>query len=117
MNMHPVFELMTDIEMITPSIDTYREKLHKLQRLEHNETFVLDVEDEFAKAAVLKFLFGNLYINFLYMWEPTQKLILSHLENNPVAWSVFEYQLNEAVMNDMDSVKLMEDLNVNFECK
>lgn len=116
MNIHPVFDQMANIEMISSSVETYREKLYQLQKLEYNENFMHYVQDEFIEEAVLKFLFGNLYINFKYLWEPTQKLILSHLENCKNAYSVYEYQLNEAVVNDINSIKLMEEMIINFEC-
>lgn len=115
MNIHPVFNQMANIEMILPSIETYREKLYQLQKLECNENFVHYVQDEFVEEAVLKFLFGNLYINFQLLWETTQKLILSHLENSKNACSVYEYQLNEAVVNDINSMKLVEEMIINFE--
>ncbi len=112
--MHPIFEHILKIESIIPSIETDREKLQLQQKLEFGETFLLDVPDEVIRAGVLKFLFANLYINYQVLWEPTQNVILSHLENGKDVWPVVEYLLKEAVENDINSVKVMENLAVDF---
>lgn len=117
MNLHPIFEQIAEIELIYPSIETYRDKLQHLQKFEYNELFATEVTNKLAKLAVLKFLFGNLYINFLYMWEPTQKLIKSHLESDPESWKVFAEHLDRASVNDLNADKLMEDMEVHFDSK
>lgn len=113
-----VFALLLRIESITPSIETYREKLQLLQKLECNEQFLEENRgNELAQMATLKFLFGNLYINFRYLWEPIQKLIVSHLGSGTSAWSILEYQLREAIQCDVNCARLMENLSVDFEGK
>lgn len=100
---------MLNVESIIPSIENYREKLNLLQKLEYS--------DELASCsvAIVKFLFGNLYINFQYLWEPTQKLIRSHLENNQSIWPTMQDQLEYSVTNILDNVKIMQNFSVNFE--
>ncbi|CAK9187540.1 unnamed protein product, partial [Ilex paraguariensis] len=109
MESNEVFQTMLNVEMIIPSIGNYREKLNLLQQLEYS--------DELASCsvAVMKFLFGNLFINFQYLWEPTQKLIKSHLENNQSIWPTVQDELEDSVVNILDKLKMMQDFSVNFE--
>lgn len=109
MESNEVFQTMLKVEMIIPSIGNYREKLNLLQQLEYS--------DELASCsvAVMKFLFGNLFINFQYLWEPTQKLIKSHLENNQSIWPAVQDELEDSVVNILDKLKMMQDFSVNFE--
>lgn len=115
MNINPIFDQISEIETIFPSIETYRDKLQRLQKFECNELFV-SVTDKYVRLAALKFLFGNMYINFLYMWEPTQKLIQSHLENDPKAWTVFIEEMKKISTNDLNFDRVMEDMQAQFKC-
>lgn len=115
--MHPIFEQISEIESITPTIESYREKLQRLQKFEFSELFVSKVEDKLCRLAVRKFLLGNLYINFLYLWEPVQKLILSHLECDKEAWSTVRDHLQMATEQDRNSGTIMEDVDVRFKSR
>lgn len=115
MKTHEIFETMLNVESIIPSVENYREKLNLLQNLQYNEELASSNGEDFVEIAIVKFLFGNLYINFQYLWEPTQNLIRSYLENSQSIWPTMEHQLNEAVTNTLDSVKMMENFSVNFE--
>ena len=63
-----VFGVMHEAEVLEASVSGYRERMAAVERLKN-------VEDGGHEEAVLRFLFGNLFVNFSLLWKPTIALI------------------------------------------
>lgn len=93
-----LFKLLESVETVPISLNEYRERLLRVQHLECNDTFqdkYKTVED--ASEIAVKFLLGNLHINFRPMWDPVAKLIVSHAKSSKTFWPVFEKELQHSV--------------------
>ena len=64
----PVFGLMHTAEAAEASVSGYRERMAAVERLKNAEF------GEHGEA-VLRFFFGNLFVNFSLLWKPTVTLI------------------------------------------
>jgi len=76
-----LFEICRQAEMIEPTIQTYRDKLVHLRKLdvmlEKNQLPVGPYE-----LVPLRYLLGNLSINFTLLWEPVKELVKSYAEGS-----------------------------------
>lgn len=96
-----LFKLLESVEIVPASLNEYRARLLRIQHLDCNDTFkdaFKNVED--ASDIAVKFLLGNLHINFRPMWDPIVKLIVSHAKSSKTFWSVYEEQLKLCVKHD-----------------
>ena len=72
-----IFSLMSSAESTPVSVQTYRERLVDLRRLDFayvRRHLPVDLPSA-AVAAPLRFLCGNLLINFKLLWDPVKELI------------------------------------------
>ena len=63
-----LFGLMRDAEAVEASVSGYRDRMAAVERLKNAEF------GEHGEA-VLRFFFGNLFVNFSLLWKPTVALI------------------------------------------
>lgn len=104
-----LFKLLESVEVVPVSLNEYRARLLRIQHLDNNDTFsntYKTVED--ASEIAVKFLLGNLHINFRPIWDPVVKLIVSHAKTPKAFWPVFEKQLELSVKQDNYVIKPAE---------
>jgi len=104
-----LFKLLESVEMVPVSLNEYRSRLLRIQHLDNNDTFLntyKTVED--ASEIAVKFLLGNLHINFRPIWDPVVKLIVSHAKASKKFWPVYEKQLELSVKHDNYVIKPAE---------
>jgi len=95
---HNLFKLIESVEIVPASLNEYRARLLRIQHLDLNDTFqntYKNVED--ASEIAVKFLLGNLHLNFQPMWDPIVKLIVSHSKSSKTFWPVYEKELEHSV--------------------
>lgn len=93
-----LFKLLESVEVVPASLNEYRARLLRIQHLDHNDTFqntYKTVED--ASDIAVKFLLGNLHINFRPVWDPIIKLIVSHAKSSKTFWPVYNNHLEMSV--------------------
>ncbi|XP_050524775.1 small subunit processome component 20 homolog [Daktulosphaira vitifoliae] len=89
-----LFKLLESIEKVPASLNEYRERLLRIQHLDNNETFKNKYSTvDNATQIVVKFLLGNLHLNFKPVWDPVSKLIVSHSKTSKTFWPVYEEHL------------------------
>lgn len=96
-----LFTLLETVENVPATLNEYRARLLHIQHLDNNDTFqnlYKSVED--ASDIAVKFLLGNLHINFRPMWDPVVKLIVSHAKSSKKFWPVYEKQLELCVKSN-----------------
>ncbi|XP_063970096.1 small subunit processome component 20 homolog [Lytechinus pictus] len=99
-----VFRLCLEAEEAPVTVDTYREKLKCLGQLQYNSV-KNNIPIGFEKVP-LKFLLGQLYINFQLLWEPVADLIKSHAYGMEKVsfWSVFTEALHSTAELNEDNL-------------
>lgn len=106
MERNSLFKLLESVEIVPVSLNEYRARLLRIQHLDNNDTFLntyKTVED--ASEIAVKFLLGNLHINFRPIWDPVVKLIVSHAKASKKFWPIFEKQLELSVKHDNYVIK------------
>lgn len=109
-----LFKLLESVEIVPASLNEYRARLLRIQHLDYNETFkekYNTIED--ASDIAVKFLLGNLHINFRPMWDPIVKLIVSHARSSKTFWLVYEKQLGLCIKHDnyvINAAELKEEI-------
>jgi len=109
MERNSLFKLLESVEIVPVSLNEYRARLLRIQHLDNNDTFLntyKTVED--ASEIAVKFLLGNLHINFRPIWDPVVKLIVSHAKASKTFWPVYEKQLELSVKHDNYVIKPAE---------
>lgn len=104
-----LFKLLESVEMVPASLNEYRARLLRIQHLDNNDTFqnsYKSVED--ASEIAVKFLLGNLHLNFRPIWDPVAKLIVSHAKASKTFWPVFNKHLELSVKHDNYIIKPAE---------
>lgn len=104
-----LFKLLESVEIVPASLNEYRGRLLRIQHLDNNETFknaYKTVED--ASEIAVKFLLGNLHINFRPIWDPVVKLVVSHAKSSKTFWPVYEKQLELCVKHNNYVINLAE---------
>lgn len=104
-----LFKLLESVEIVPVTLNEYRARLLRIQHLDYNDTFqntYKNVKD--ASEIAVKFLLGNLHINFRPIWDPVVKLIVSHAKSSDTFWPVYEEQLKLSVGNDSYVIKPAE---------
>lgn len=83
-------------ENIDADLDTYRNKMMYIQKLNVMES------NQFSKQCsdfILRFLIGNLFVNFSVLWEPITKVIVSHAtKDNEDFWDIWKAMLHAAAL-------------------
>lgn len=96
-----LFKLLETVENVPATLNEFRARLLHIQHLDNNDTFqssYKSVDD--ASDIAVKFLLGNLHINFRPIWDPVVKLIVSHAKSSKNFWTVYEKQLELCVRHD-----------------
>lgn len=95
-----IYGVFFDIESIDANIQTYREQLLFLQRIEPNAKFIAALSNvhEPMKFDPLKFLLGLLHVNFKLLWKPITELIAAYFGelNMEDFWSLYKMKIDEA---------------------
>ncbi|XP_016914705.1 small subunit processome component 20 homolog [Apis cerana] len=91
------------------SIQTYRSKLLHLQTLSYESDVMTNFDLKYYEIP-LRYLLGNLYINFSLLWEPVSKIIATYANKDcDQFWPLF---LTELKCDE----KLIADYKPLFEC-
>ncbi|KAK3603374.1 hypothetical protein CHS0354_025985 [Potamilus streckersoni] len=92
-----IFRICLEVEKIEPVLNTYRERLLHLRKLEYNTVQKYLPIGPFQQVP-LQVLIGNLFVSFKLLWEPTRELIASHAKglSKALFWEVFSPQLQLA---------------------
>lgn len=95
-----IYSIFEQIEEIEPTIQTYRDQILLLQKLDYDSCVALK-DPKFAEDA-LRFSLGFLHVNFQPLWGTIQELIESYATNFEVNvfWNVFIGQLRNISEND-----------------
>ena len=109
------FQTMLKAENITPNVASYRDRVKHLGNIvwsEQNE----DENDESNDMALmrfkggLRFLLGNLSVNFTPLWDPTIKIIDSYLsaqKYQDISWTIIYevfYETSEKIKNGNEGI-------------
>lgn len=116
-----IYSIFMEIEEIEPTIQTYRDQILLLQKLNYETSNLCKKNSQFAEDA-LKFCLGFLHINFQPLWETIHDVIESYAASFDlnVFWKVLHHQLKRVTINDSDCVKNtldseVEIINKNFK--
>ena len=92
-----IFELCLSAEEIPLHLDTYRDKIARLQKLRFSSLY--STLSDFAPEVALRYLIGLLRVNFSPLWEPVIDIITSFTSssNRQQFWKVFTELLVLAV--------------------
>ncbi|XP_026828311.1 small subunit processome component 20 homolog [Ooceraea biroi] len=71
------FELVHLVECESTTVQNYRAKLLRLQALEFQSPAISNLDPKYHEFP-LRYLIGNLYINFSLLWEPVSAVIASY---------------------------------------
>ncbi|KAG5868691.1 hypothetical protein JTB14_031637 [Gonioctena quinquepunctata] len=86
-----IFSICYNVESAVPQVNTYRNQLQNLEKLEFNKPQMKMCIQTPFKTVPLRFLCGTLYMNFQLLWEPVSKIIATQalgLEINTF-WDIF----------------------------
>ena len=76
-------------ETTPTTLYTYREKLLFLRKLVYSSVYE---SSDICKDAILRYLIGNLFINFSALWEHLVEIIATHVES-PSFWNILKENL------------------------
>ncbi|CAG9807193.1 unnamed protein product [Chironomus riparius] len=101
-----IYTIFKQIEEITPSIQTYRDQILLLQKLNFDSGIFNDTKDTEKAQDALKFCLGFLHVNFQPLWDPVRDVIESYAANFDVNvfWEIFYAKLNSFKAKDEDPV-------------
>ena len=103
-----IFTRCIEAEQTDISLESYRERVRMLSRIEHSGSSEVPCPVD-SKRIALRFLIGNLYVNFAPVWKPVCALINSYAEGMAVAdfWDVYSDVLHRAAeaVEKLDSMK------------
>ncbi|CAL7939981.1 unnamed protein product [Xylocopa violacea] len=92
------------------SVQSYRSKLLHLQALSFDNNVVTSLDDNYHEFP-LRYLLGNLYINFSLLWEPVSKTIATYATKEcEQFWPIFLAELK----SNQDVIK---DYKPSFDCE
>lgn len=94
---YALFQLCARVEEIPVRLDTYRDRLLRLQDLRYSSTYFGSLPQFYFEAAVL-YLCGMLYVNFNLLWDPVIELITSFTRGVDAKhfWEIYRDVLNTA---------------------
>ena len=110
-----IFTLFKQIEEINSTVQTYREQVKLLQRLEFDSSYLHDLRDSPFIADVIKFCLGFLNARFQLLWEPTKSVLESFMMgfNLSEFWKVYKQQLVSSIVQVQLTNESEEDLTEN----
>ncbi|KAI4482212.1 hypothetical protein M0804_008763 [Polistes exclamans] len=83
-------------ESTPPTIQKYRDKLLHLQSLTFDNNAITNLDPKYYEIP-LRYLLGNLYINFSLLWDPVNNIIASYANKACTQfWPVFLSELKDA---------------------
>lgn len=96
---YEIYDTFVTIESIEPTVQSYREQLLHLQRIEASTRLLqtLTKVHEACKLDPLRYLLGCLHVNFRLLWKPIMDLVTAFFEKLELEdfWSIFKQQLEE----------------------
>jgi len=106
-----IYTIFRQIEEITPTIQTYREQILLLQKLNFDSGIFQDAKDTECAQDAIKFCLGFLHVNFQPLWDPVKEVIESYIANFDVNvfWEIFYEKLRSFKPQDPGSVEKIED--------
>lgn len=110
-----LFSIFKQIEEITPTIQTYRDQILLLQKLEFESTYFQDIkETPFIEDAV-KFCLGFLNVKFQLLMEPTKNVLESYMVGADLNmfWNIFKEQLVASINHRTEKDKNSEEITLN----
>ncbi|XP_053970584.1 small subunit processome component 20 homolog [Hylaeus volcanicus] len=103
-----VMELMYLAECEPITVQSYRDRLLHLQSLVFESNAVACLNPKYHEVP-LRYLLGNLYINFSLLWEPVSKIIATYaLKECEQFWSIFLTELKCNYEGTIDHAPLYE---------
>ncbi|XP_030069682.1 small subunit processome component 20 homolog isoform X2 [Microcaecilia unicolor] len=95
-----VFAVLLQAELVSASVNDFREKLLHLRKLRHDLVQPLIASGLFQEVP-LRYLFAMLYINFSPLWDPVVELIISHANEmeNKAFWKIYYEHLVKAAVH------------------
>lgn len=117
-----IFTVFKDIEEITSSIQTYRDQIFLLQKLEYDSMYFQDLRDTPYTTDVIKFCLGFLNSRFQLLWEPTKAVLESFMIgfNLNEFWTIYKEQLvsvttQSETPSDVEEFSENEFINESFK--
>lgn len=107
-----VFSIFKHIEEITPTIQTYRDQVFQLQKLEYDSTYFQDIRNSPYVEDSIKYCLGFLNVRFQPLWEPTRNVLESYMSgyNLDVFWKIFKEQLDASIGQKSEKIEIDEHL-------
>lgn len=108
-----VFSLCYRTESIDPQVDTYRDQLLALEKLNFDKPQMIMCNQTEFKTIPLRYLCGCSYMNFQLLWDPISKMIETHahgLEINTF-WQIFGNEL-KSVNQNIDEQQVVNTIDV-----
>ncbi|CAB3374755.1 Hypothetical predicted protein [Cloeon dipterum] len=90
-----LFSMCLNTENTPATITDYRDRVKGMQGLEFKYVHSMSA---YSNEVALRYLIGNLYVNFKLLWEPATSVIVSHAncQDSHAFWSVFGEQIKLA---------------------
>ena len=108
-----LFTIFRRIEEIPPTIQTYRDQILLLNRIEYDATYFKDIRETVFVEDAIKFCLGLLHNKFQLLFEPTKTVLESYIDRNlNEFWEIFKLQLNFAISQEVATVEF-DDLSDN----
>lgn len=86
-------QICTNAELVDVRLDTYRDRLIYLRQLQFNSS----EGNQFLNEIALRYLVGNLFINFSIIWDHVIEVISSHaVDGNIAFWDIWREILQDA---------------------
>ncbi|XP_076171321.1 small subunit processome component 20 homolog [Ptiloglossa arizonensis] len=103
-----VMELMYLAECISVTVQSYRDRLLHLQSLVFEGNAVSCLHSKYSELP-LRYLIGNLYVNFSLLWEPISKIIATYaVKECEIFWPIFLTELKYNHKLTIDHAPLYE---------
>lgn len=92
---HNLYNVFLEIENIESTVQTYRDQILHMQKLQSNSEFFKELKKEEDRFNCFRFLLGLLYRNFKLIWEPSLSIIKDYAQLFSVDdfWNIYKQQL------------------------
>lgn len=100
-----LFTVLKRIEEITPNIQTYRDQVLLLQKIEYDSTYFQIVRDTPYVEDALRFTLGLLNAKFQLLFDPTKAVLESFIEGCDLDffWRIYKEQLVSSIEQKIDN--------------
>lgn len=90
-----IYTIFKEIEEITPTIQTYRNQILLLHKLDFDSAHFKEIKNTQYAEDAIKFCIGFLHINFQLLWEPIRNVLESYASNfdTSIFWTIIHDQL------------------------